>query len=285
MQVSDCVHAVTITSMPVSARACVNMVSLTTNSMAESSGGGGTGSPISGNLAGIQQVACIFCRAPLPTPTAPFCTHCGYPQKKCINSRCGGPVPPGAPICPYCWTPQHSQQQGAAKKCINPQCGAVLHPIAGYCTTCNAPQDPVIYQQLMSVPNCVNKSCSTKLLKPDQKICHECGAIQSTQTSVVHGGQQPLPHGSQPSYYSQPSYTHVPNPSLYISQPTHVPQPPPQVPQPPHDPQPSVPPSDSTSQEQILPAGKRSPDSDTSDSTSKRSKIEVEAGLYFMITF
>ena len=147
-------------------------------------------------------------------PTAPFCTYCNYPQKKCINSQCGGPVLPGAPFCPYCRTPQQSQQQGAAKKCINPQCGAMLHPVAMYCNVCSAPQDPVIYQQLMLVPNCV--SCSTKLLKPDQKLCHECGASQPTQTSVVHGtgGQQPLPHGSQPSYYFQPSYTHVPNPSL-----------------------------------------------------------------------
>ena len=150
----------------------------------------------------LTTVSMAESNVPLPSPTAPFCTHCGYPQKKCINSQCGGPVLPGAPICPYCWTPQ---QQGAAKKCIYPQCGAMLHSIAMYCNLCNAPQDPVMFQQHMSVPNCV--SCSTKLLKPGQKICHECGAIQSTQTSVVHGGQQPLPHGSQPSYYFQPSYT------------------------------------------------------------------------------
>ena len=269
--------------------------------MAESSGGW-AGSPTRGKLAGIQEeVACIFCNVPLPSPTAPFCSHCGCPQKKCINSQCGGPVPPGAPICPYCWTPQ---QQGAAKKCINPQCGVMLHSIAMYCNMCNAPQDPAMFQQLMSAraPSCV--SCSTKLLKPDQKICHECGAIQPTQTSVVHGGQQPLPLVSQPSYYFQPSYTHVPNPSLYISQPTQVP-PPPRVSQPPHVPQPSpphvpqttphpysthlhqpsVPPSDSTLQEQSLSTAKRSPDtSNTSDSTCKRSEIEVGAGQYFMIT-
>ena len=338
------------------------MVSLTTVTvrMAESSGDE-PGTPTPGKSAGIQQVACIFCRAPLPSPTAPFCTHCGHPQKKCINSQCGGPVQPGAPFCPYCWTPQ---QQGAGKKCINPQCGVVLHPVAMYCNVCSAPQDPVIYQQLMSVPNCV--SCSTKLLKPDQKICHECGAPQPTQTSVVHGGQQPLPHGSQPSYYFHPSYTHVPSPSLYISQPSQVPQPhvpqatpyphysqpslqvpqatspqvpkvtspqapqetPPPLPQVPqatppllpqvpqatppplppvpqaipppfpqvpqatphpystHLHQPSVPPSDSTLQEQTLSSAKCSPDtSDTSNSTHKRSQIEVGAGQYFMITF
>ena len=143
--------------------------------MAESSGGW-PGYPTRGKLAGIQQeVACIYSGAPLPHPTAPFCTCCNYPQKKCINSQCEGPFLPGAPFCPYCRTPQQSQQQGVAKKCINPQCGAMLHPVAMYCNVCSAPQDPVIYQQLMSAPNCV--SCSTKLLKPGQKICHECATL------------------------------------------------------------------------------------------------------------
>ena len=136
--------------------------------MAESSGDW-AGSPTPGKLAGIQQVvACIYCGAPLPHPTAPFCTYCNYPQKKCINSQCGGPVPPGALFCPYCRTPQQSQQQGAAKKCINPQCGAMLHSIAMYCNVCSASQDIVMFQQLMSAPNCV--SCSTKRLKPGQKM-------------------------------------------------------------------------------------------------------------------
>ena len=182
----------------------------------------------------------------MPHLNAPFCMHCGYPQKKCINSQCQYPISHAAPMCYNCGTQQQSQQQGAVrKKCINSQCGALLHPTAMYCATCTAPQDPVMFQQLISAPNCV--SCSTKLMKPGQKLCHECGASQSTQTSVVHGGQQPLPHGPQPSYYIQPSYAHVSNSSLNmhnlqdlshnVSQPPH-----PHTSQPPH-PHTSQPPS------------------------------------------
>ena len=173
------------------------MASLTTVSMAESSGGG-PGSPTPGQLANIQQAACIFCTAPLPHPSSPFCIHCSNPQKfkKCINSQCQAPIPPAAPMCCYCGTLQQSQQQ-SAKKCINPQCGALLLPKAMYCTTCSAPQDSVQFQQLMSAAYCI--SCSAKLLIPGQKGCHMCGTLQSIQTSVGHGGQQPLPNVSQPT--------------------------------------------------------------------------------------
>ena len=180
------------------------MASLTTVSMAESSGGG-PGSSTPGQLANIQQVACIFCTVPLPYPSAPFCTHCGCPQKKCINSQCQAPVPPSAPMCYYCRTPQ----QQSAKKCINPQCGAPLHPIAMFCATCSAPQDPAMFQQFLSAAHCI--SCSAKLLIPGQKSCHNCGTLQSTQTSMEHSGHQPVPNVSQPSahlHVSQSSHPH-----------------------------------------------------------------------------
>ena len=216
------------------------MVSLTTVSMAESSDGG-PGSPTPGQLANTQQAACIFCRAPLPYSSAPFCTQCGNPQKKCINRQCQAPVPPSAPMCYYCGTPQ----QQSAKKCINPQCGAPLHPIAMYCATCSAPQDPAMFQQFLSAAHCI--SCSAKLFIPGQKSCHVCGSPKSTRTSMGHGGQQPLPHVSQPSVHphvSQPSHSHTPQPVTLHPQtyqpPSHIPQatPLPQTYQPPsHIPQ------------------------------------------------
>ena len=207
------------------------MLSLTAISMAESSGGE-PGSHTPGNLANTETVACIFCRAPLPHSSAPFCTQCGHPQKKCINSQCGGPVPPGAPFCPYCRTPQQSQQQDAAKKCINPRCGATLHPKATHCATCNAPQDPV----------------------------------------MEHRGQHPLPHVSQPSHLQTLSCGSAEAP---VSQPStpylHAPQSASLSPQ-------STPHSQtgSTVQQQVFLATKRSPDSDTLNSTQKRSKMEVK---------
>ena len=90
---------------------------------------------------------------------------------------------------------------------------------------CNAPQDHAMFQRLMLIPNCV--SCATKLLKPGQKKCHECAAPQPTQASVVHGGQpQPLPHGSQSSYYFQevPVFLYTcPQPfSLHLSTTSHA---------------------------------------------------------------
>ena len=193
--------------------------------MAEPSGGG-PGFPTPGAVPGIKQVFCIFCSVPLSQPTAPFCTNCSLPQKKCINSQCQCPIPPTAPLCYYCGTPQQTQQQGsqARKRCINPQCSALLCPVALYCTTCNASQNPAMFQQFLSAPSCV--SCSTKLLKTDQKVCHECGAPQPTQTSMIHG--QTLPHDSQPSY-NFPS-SNIPQPSPYVfqtPQPSNASQPPP----------------------------------------------------------
>ena len=283
---------------------CVYMVSLTTVSMAESSGGG-PGSPTPGQLASVPKMAsCVYCRAPLPHPSVPFCTVCGYSQKKCINSQCGKPVPPAALFCPYCMTSQLSQQQ-SAKKCINPQCGAPLHPIAVHCATCSAPQDPVMFQHFLSATHCI--SCSAKLLIPGQKICHICGSPQSTQTSMVHGGQQPLPNISQPSHpqtlpcvsadasVSQPStpYLHTTQPAPLAPQTTYphtsqhslLPQTTPPQTSPP--PSPAIPQSTphsrtgSTVQQHVSSAKKRSPDRETFNSTQKRSKMEVRlANIY-----
>ena len=83
--------------------------------------------------------------------TIPLCSllhSIGHPYK-CINSQCQALIPPAAPMCYYCGTPQQLQQQ-SAKKCISPQCGAPLLPKAMYCATCDAPQDPVRFQQLVS---------------------------------------------------------------------------------------------------------------------------------------
>ena len=278
------------------------MASLTTVSMAESSGGGPGSS--------IPKVAsCVSCRAPLPHPSVPFCTHCGYSQIKCINSQCGKPIPPAALFCPYCQQPQ----QQSAKKCINPQCGAPLHPIAVHCATCSAPQDPVRFQQFLSAAHCI--SCSAKLFIPGQNSCHMCGSPQSTETSMGHGGQHPIPHVSRPSHphtlpcvsadapVFQPS-----TPYLHTSQPPypHTSQPAPLAPQttyphtsqhslphihqatPPHTfPPPDIPQSTphsrtgSTVQQHVFSAKKRSPDSDTLNSTQKRSKMEVNlANIY-----
>ena len=177
-----CAHAVNI-------HGCVYKASLTTVNMTESSGGGPGGSPTSGKLANIQNVACIFCAAPLPHPSAPFCNHCGSPQKKCINSQCQAPLSSSVPMCYYCGTPQQSQQQ-SDKKCINPQCGALLlHSM--YCTTCGSSQDTVKLQQFLSAAHCI--SCSATLLLPGQKVCHCCGIPQSTQTSMGHKEQQSPP--------------------------------------------------------------------------------------------
>ena len=255
------------------------MASLTTVRMAESSGGG-PGS--------IQQVACIFCAAPLPHPSAPFCIYCGFPQKKCINSQCGGPISPGASLCHYCGTPQQSQKQ-SDKKCINPQCGALLlHSMDIFCITCGAPQDTAMFQQFLSAVHCI--SCSTKLLVPHQKICHCCGAAQSTQTSMIHKGQQPLPHVSQPSHSHvfNPSQTSllshqvtpkhacteadVPHSHLLTSQSPHIPKPTLH----PHSVQSSVSPTRSTVHHQnVFSATEEySPDSDT-NSISKRNKVKI----------
>ena len=293
------------------------MVSLTTVSMAESSGGG-PGSPTPGQLASVPKMAsCVSCRAPLPHPSVPFCTVCGYSQIKCINSQCGKPVPPAALFCPYCRTSQLSQEQ-SAKECINPQCGAPLHPIAMHCATCSAPQDPVMFQQFLSAAHCI--SCSAKLLIPGQNSCHMCGTPQSTQTSMGHGGQHPLPHVSQPSHphtlpcvsadapVSQPStpylhtsqlpYPHASQPALLAPQTTyphtsqhsllpHSPQATPPHTSPPSDIPQSTPYSrtDSTVQQHVSLAKKRSPDSETLiNSTQKRSKMEVKlANIYVSV--
>ena len=266
-----CAHAVSV-------HGCVYMASLTTVSMAESSGGG-PGSPTPGKLANIQKVACICCAAPLSHPSAPFCIHCGSPQKKCINSQCQSPIPPGASLCHYCGTSQQSQKQ-SDKKCINPQCGALLlHSMDIFCITCGAPQDT---EQFLSAV-CI--SCSTKLLVPHQKICHCCGATLSTQTSMIHKGQQPLPHVSQPSHShvfnpSQTSllshqvthkhacaeadvlHSHLPTSRSCISKPTLHP----------HSVQSSVSPTRSTVHHQnVYSAARCSPDI----SASKRSKLKV----------
>ena len=286
MQVSGCVCTVNVHAV----HASVYMASLTTISMAESSGGG-PGSPTPGQPANIQQAACIFCTAPLPHPSAPFCTHCSNPQKfkKCINSQCQTPIPPAAPMCCYCGTLQQSQQQGAAKKCINPQCGAPLLPKAMYCTTCGAPQDPVRFQQLMSAAHCI--SCSAQLLIPGQKICHNCGSTQSTQTSMGHSGQQPLPNLPHvPQAIPNPNTFQPPppppaSPSSHIPQATSNPntfQPPPPPPpaSPSHIPQAATPHPHSqtglTVQQQVFSATKHSPDSETFNSTRKRSRTEVK---------
>ena len=277
-----CAHAVNI-------HGCVYKASLTTVSMAESSGGGPGGSPTSGKLANIQKVACIFCAAPLPRPSALFCTHCGLPQKKCINSQCQAPLPSSAPMCYYCGTPQQSQQQ-SDKKCINPQCGALLLLHSMYCITCGAPQDTA---KLQPAVHCT--ICSAKLLFPGQKTCHHCGAAQSTQTSMGHKEQQPLPH------ISQPSHSHVLNPSqtsLFSHQVTpkhactdadvlhsHLPTTSrsPRVPKPtlhPHSVQSSVSPTRSTVHHQnVYSAARCSPAVSDTISISKRSKLKVRGNI------
>ena len=263
------------------------MASLTTVSMAESSGGG-PGSPTPGKLANIQKVACICCAAPLSHPSVPFCTYCGFPQKKCINSQCQSHISPGASLCHYCGTSQQSQKQ-SDKKCINPQCGALLlHSM--YCTTCGAPQDTAKLQHFLSVAHCI--LCSAILLTPGQKICHECGAAQSTQTSMGHKEQQPLPHVSQPSHshvfnHSQTSLlSHQVTPKhacadadvLHSHLPTSRS---PRVPKPtlhPHSVQSSVSPTRSTVHHQnVYSAARCSPAVSDTISISKRSKLKVRA--------
>ena len=86
MQVSGCVYAAV--NFHAFVRVCVDMVSLTTDGMPAESSGGEAGSPTPRNLAGIQQVACIFCNVPLLHPTvllmSRFAINCLCPLSQVV---------------------------------------------------------------------------------------------------------------------------------------------------------------------------------------------------------
>ena len=71
------------------------------------------------------------------------------------------------------------------------QCQALFPPHFRVCFICGTTLQSQ-QQSAKSASHCI--SCSAKLLLPGQKVCHCCGILQSTQTSMVlHKEQQPLP--------------------------------------------------------------------------------------------
>ena len=221
--------------------------------MAASSAGGGAPGRVSPNP---QLSPCMWCGTPLLHPAAPVCNVCSQPQKKCVN--CPNPILPSYKICPYCGAPQHQHE---TKMCMNQQCRKPLFFEAKFCVHCHAPQDPVMLQKFLTAGRCI--SCSAQLFTPVQKVCHECGTPQHSQTSAEHSGQS-MAHVHSPQWHpSQISQPASPQSSLTSNVP------------------PSNPPKPSSSllaeQQQVSSeqlSTKRPPESDGSNLAYKRSKTE-----------